>query len=96
MAFNGSKPLPPPETPLYNHALPMIEDWLMGWGCRQHGDERNRWAIERPDWQADLTLEEDRIVVRYRATGGDRQEVTRTFKYSLSRQDLDDAIFSGP
>jgi hypothetical protein len=96
MPFTGSKPLPAPETPLYNHPLPLIEDWLIGWGCRQDGDELNRWTIERPDWRAELTLEEDRITVRYVGTQGDRAEVTRTFKYSLSRQDLDDAIFSGP
>jgi hypothetical protein len=35
-------------------------------------------------------------VVRYLQAGAEGQDLQRAFKYSLSRQDLEEAIFSGP
>ncbi|MBF2036241.1 MAG: DUF3143 domain-containing protein [Leptolyngbyaceae cyanobacterium T60_A2020_046] len=86
--------LPSADTPLYNHPLPDIEDWLRSQGCQQDSEALHCWHLEHPDWQADLILEIDAIVVRYRR--GTSEEVQRVFKYSLSRQDLSEAIFSGP
>lgn len=88
--------LPSTDTPLYNHPLPDIEQWLREQGCRQNPEELNQWHIEKTSWQADLMLEVDAIVVRYLATTTDEEDVQRVFKYSLSRQDLEEAIFSGP
>lgn len=88
--------LPSAETPLYNHPLPDIEQWLRQQGCQQHEQELHQWYVERPAWSADLLLEIDSIVVRYLSAGESGQDVQRIFKYSLSRQDLEEAIFSGP
>jgi Protein of unknown function (DUF3143) len=85
--------LPAADTPLYNHPLPSIETWLRSQGCEQDADNLHHWAVQREAWSADLWLEVDSLTVRYIAEGKDIQ---RTFKYSLSRQDLDEAIFSGP
>jgi hypothetical protein len=41
-------------------------------------------------------MEIDSITVRYLNAGENGRDVQRSFKYSLSRQDLDQAIFSGP
>ena len=89
-------PLPSADTPLYNHPLPDIEQWLREQGCHQNPEELNQWHIEKATWQADLTLEIDALVVRYLKAAADGEDVQRVFKYSLSRQDLEEAVFSGP
>ncbi len=95
--ISTSMTLPSPDTPLYNHPLPDIEAWLISKGCEQDQDNLHCWSVERPDWHADLILDTDSLLVRYRRTqDGAGGEIQRGFKYSLSRQDLDEAIFSGP
>ncbi len=88
--------LPSADTPLYNHTLPDIELWLTQQGCKQDNSELNRWEINRATWRADLLLETDSIVVRYLKAGEQGEDIQRGFKYSLSRQDLEDVIFAGP
>lgn len=85
--------LPSADTPLYNHSLGAIEAWLHEHGCEQNREQLNCWQIQRPAWQAELCLDIEEVVVRYTQAGRD---VVRTFKYSLSRSDLDAAIFTGP
>ncbi len=88
--------LPPPETPLYNHPLPEIEQWLTDLGCQQDRENLHCWTVERPTWNAQLSLETEELIVCYFPSVSTEQEITRAFKYSLSRQDLEDAVFSGP
>jgi hypothetical protein len=88
--------MPSADTPLYNHPLPDIEQWLREQGCRQDPEELNAWHIEKTSWQADITLEVDAIVVRYLNIPPSGEDIQRVFKYSLSRQDLEEPIFSGP
>ena len=88
--------LPSADTPLYNHTLVDIEQWLSQQGCQQDPSELNRWSVSKPAWQATLILETDSLVVRYLNAGEESQDVQRGFKYSLSRQDLESAIFTGP
>ncbi|NEP15679.1 MAG: DUF3143 domain-containing protein [Leptolyngbya sp. SIO4C1] len=88
--------LPAAETPLYNHTLPDIEAWLSERGCQQDATALNQWRIERTAWEAEILLEVDSIVVRYLRAANDGSDIQRGFKYSLSRRDLNEAIFSGP
>jgi Protein of unknown function (DUF3143) len=101
--------LPTDDTPLYNHPLPEIEQWLMSMGCEQNDSELHCWHIKKPDWQAELCLDIEELTVRYYSTNqgsssADRntsqtpgsQGIYRTFKYSLSRQDIENAVFAGP
>ncbi len=88
--------LPPPNTPLYNHPLPAIESWLIAQGCEQDRQEPHCWQIKGRDWEANLWLDIEQITVRYRGAGEDRQDIQRSFKYSLSREDIEAAIFAGP
>ncbi len=88
--------LPSPDTPLYNHALPAIEQWLEDQGCEQDRMELHCWRVERPSWNAELVLDVDHVSVRYINADGGVQDVQRSFKYSLSRRDIEEAIFSGP
>ncbi len=88
--------MPSSDTPLYNHALPDIEQWLRSQGCRQDLNELHEWHIEKADWRANITLDVDSLVVRYLRVHPSGEDIQRVFKYSLSRQDLEAAIFSGP
>ncbi|MEL6222496.1 MAG: DUF3143 domain-containing protein [Cyanobacteria bacterium J06627_8] len=87
--------LPPSDSPLYNYPLPEIENWLVSHGCEPKENDRHCWLIARTTWNAEICLDVDSISVRYIAAR-EGNDVQRTFKYSLSRDDLDAAIFSGP
>jgi hypothetical protein len=96
----------PIDTPLYNHPLPEIEQWLMSMGCEQDTSELHCWHITNADWRAELCLDIEELTVRYAKstdlrqttppTSADYQGIYRTFKYSLSRQDIENAVFAGP
>ncbi|ERN40892.1 protein of unknown function (DUF3143) [Rubidibacter lacunae KORDI 51-2] len=88
--------LPPAETPLYNHPLPDLEQWLRDRGCLRDCDDLHRWFIEQPQWKAEICLDVEEIVVRYIEAGADGTDVNRSFRYSLSRGDVEEAVFSGP
>ncbi len=88
--------LPSGDTPLYNHSLPDIETWLTEQGCEQDQDQLHCWRVQRPAWQAELLLDVDQLTVRYVDGEGPGQDIQRSFKYLLSRQDIEDAVFAGP
>lgn len=83
-------------SPLYNHPLPIIEDWLRKNGCTQNAKELNCWYVKKPDWEAEIVLEIEELIVTYLNAGADGSDIKRAFRYSLSRQDIQDAVFSGP
>jgi len=88
--------LPSADTPLYNHPLPNIEQWLRNQGCQQNREQLHCWRVQRSDWEAELCLDVDQLTVRYFSSGKVGQEIQRSFKYSLSRRDIEQAIFAGP
>jgi hypothetical protein len=88
--------LPSADTPLYNHPLHEIEQWLKSQGCEQDKDDLHCWHVERPTWKADLYLEIEELTVRYLGAGEGGRALQRSFKYSLSREDIQSAVFSGP
>jgi hypothetical protein len=94
--MNHTSSLPSAETPLYNHPLPLIERWLQERGCQQDREDLHLWSVQRPAWEAEILLDIEELTVRYLGTGEEGQDIQRAFKYSLSRQDIEDAIFSGP
>ena len=87
---------PSPDTPLYNHSLPIIEQWLADRGCKQDSEKLHCWYIQKMTWKAEICLDIEELTVRYLQAGGQNQDINRSFKYSLSRQDIEDAVFSGP
>lgn len=87
---------PSADTPLYNHPLPIIEEWLENLGCKQDSEELHCWSIQTPEWQAEITLEVEEIKVSYLNAGEGRRDLSRSFPYSLSREDVEAAVFSGP
>ena len=88
--------LPSADTPLYNHTLPIIEQWLAARGCQQNSEDLHCWYIEQPNWKAEICLDIEELTVRYLQAGEQNRDINRSFKYSLSRQDIEDAVFSGP
>jgi Protein of unknown function (DUF3143) len=97
----------PTDTPLYNHPLPEIEQWLISMGCEQDDAELHCWHIRQDDWRAEVCLDVEELTIQYysvnTAAGSDQgsgqtgqQGIYRTFKYSLSRQDIENAILAGP
>ncbi len=88
--------LPVADTPLYNHPLPVIEQWLTDRGCKQDLNNLHCWYIEKSDWKAEICLDTEELTVRYINAAANNQDINRSFKYSLSRQDVEDAVFSGP
>ncbi len=88
--------LPSSDTPLYNHPLPNIEQWLRNQGCQQDREQLHCWHVQQSNWEAELCLDVDQLTVRYFPVGEAGQEIQRSFKYSLSRQDIEKAIFAGP
>lgn len=88
--------LPIPETPLYNHTLPDIEQWLKTHGCERDVEQLHLWYLTGPSWSAEIRLDIEELSVLYETPQDRTQNVRRTFKYSLSRQDIEDAIFAGP
>lgn len=87
--------LPEADTPLYNHTLPSIEDWLRSKGCDRDSVNVHCWYLEQSAWKAEICLEIEELTVRY-FDAEESQNLSRSFKYSLSRQDIEDAVFSGP
>ena len=86
--------MPPASTPLYGHSLPAIEAWLREQGCDRDDKDISLWSIQKEDWSAEIFLDADSIVVTYKKS--DKSTVQRSFKYSLSRSDLEKVIFIGP
>ena len=88
--------LPQADTPLYDHPLPEIEKWLMEMGCQQDKTEPHCWQVEKSNWKAELCLDVEDILVCYFNAGETQEDINRSFPYSLSRADVEAAIFSGP
>jgi hypothetical protein len=88
--------LPSPETPLYNHPLPLVEAWLQNQGCTQDQANASSWYVRRNGWEAEISMDIEEIRVRYINAISGNKDIQRVFPYSLSRQDIEDAIFTGP
>ncbi|MGL5035143.1 MAG: DUF3143 domain-containing protein [Microcystaceae cyanobacterium] len=87
--------LPSADTPLYNHSLTAVDAWLLGLGCRQDEKNLHHWSVQYANWEADVFLEMEELVVSYTEKQG-QPAVTRSFKYSLSRHDIEAAVLAGP
>ena len=85
--------LPPERTPLYNHPLPAIEQWLRELGASQGGSRSEIWDLGRPGWTARIELESEDLLVHWVGEGVDS---TRRFPYGLCRADVEAAILAGP
>jgi hypothetical protein len=89
----GMGELPAAQTPLYNHSLPVLEQWLRELGAVQQRAEPCVWDLHRPEWSARIELAVEELSVAWHADGQTR---LRSFPYGLSRADAEAAILAGP
>lgn len=85
--------LPPEHTPLYNHSLPALEQWLRQLGAEQRDGQREAWQLRHGGWSARIILEIEDLTVVWLDGEGERQ---RRFSYGLTRADVEAAILAGP
>jgi hypothetical protein len=87
--------LPPESSPLNQHSLRALEQWLLQLGAIRINNDPCRWQLERPDWSAVLLLAREDLKVIWQAseTTGDKQ---CSLPYGLSRADVEAAIQAGP
>ena len=85
--------LPPLQTPLYNHPLPALEQWLSDLGASRDAAEPCLWDLKKPSWSARIELEVEELKVSWEHGGG---ITVRLFPYGLSRGDVESAILAGP
>jgi len=85
--------LPSELTPLYNHPLPALEDWLRQLGGRQSRENVAQWDLHRPQWSARIEMEVEELRVSWHQEG---RTTARQFPYGLSRADVEAAILAGP
>ena len=85
--------LPSPQTPLYHHPLPALENWLVQLGASRQGANPCLWDLHRPEWSAQIELEVEELKVSWHHDG---QVSVRHFPYGLSRADAEAVIMAGP
>jgi hypothetical protein len=85
--------LPPPHTPLYNHPLPALEQWLVDLGAARNRTSPSCWDLHRPQWSALIELEIEDLRVSWHQDG---HTTVRLFPYGLTRSDVESAILAGP
>lgn len=82
---------PSGDTPLYNHPLHDLEQWLREHGCERDSEVPHSWHCQQTDWSATLSLEETVLRVDYKYQD---QAKTLSFPYSLTRDDVEQAVFA--
>ncbi len=86
--------LPSAQTPLYNHTLPALEYWLKSLGGQQDSQALHCWLLQYATWNAKISLDIEELVITYETP--EQTPITRSFKYSLSRADIEAAVLAGP
>jgi len=87
-------PLPPPTTPLNQHSLRALEEWLQSLGAEPIEGDRCRWSLVKESWSAELRLEREDLIVLWR--NADAPLAPCSLPYGLSRLDVTAAIEAGP
>ena len=85
--------LPPERTPLENHPLPALEEWLRQLGARPDGPHAESWDLHQPQWSARIVFGVDELSVTWHQDG---RQAVRQFSYGLPRLDVEAAILAGP
>ena len=92
--MSGMVELPTAETPLNQHSIRALEQWLSQLGATVVEGNPCQWRLTRSDWTAELLLAQEDLVVVWSAHAQDEQRCS--LPYGLSRQDVEAAINAGP
>ena len=90
-----SSSLPPESSPLNQHSLRALEQWLLQLGAIRIDNDPCRWQLERPNWSAVLLLAREDLKVIWQASRN-TGETQCSLPYGLSRADVEAAIQAGP
>lgn len=85
--------MPSPDTPLYSHPLPLLEQWLRQLGAVAVPGRPEDWTLEQDVWSASIRFESEDLRVTWDHGSG---RSVRQFPYGLSRADVEAAILAGP
>ncbi|XVF50928.1 hypothetical protein PTKIN_Ptkin04bG0143000 [Pterospermum kingtungense] len=74
-----------------------LKHGLGAWGFAK-AERSAVWLIQKPDCNAQLSLDVTDLYIRYLKSGPGNLErdVERRFSYALSREDIENAILGGP
>ena len=86
--------LPTDRTPLNQHSLMALEQWLRNLGAEPAPDAPSRWLLNTPTWSAELVLEQEDLRVTWFQTDDETRQCC--LPYGLSRADVEAAIQAGP
>ena len=86
--------LPTDRTPLNQHSLMALEQWLLNLGAEPAPEAPSRWLLNTPTWTAELVLEQEDLRVTWLQP--DDETCQCWLPYGLSRADVEAAIQAGP
>ncbi|WP_244276878.1 DUF3143 domain-containing protein [Synechococcus sp. GEYO] len=85
--------LPSADTPLNQHSLQALEQWLQSLGATRSNQDPCDWVWEQPAWSALLRLDQQDLGVIWTS-----EQPTRScsYPYGLTREDVESALRLGP
>ena len=86
--------LPSQSTPLNQHSLRALEQWLASLGASRVDGDPCLWAVVTPEWTAELQLEREDLRVAWQRP--DQSDRVCSLPYGLPRADVEAAILAGP
>ena len=85
--------LPSADTPLNQHSLRALEQWLQGLGATRSDQDPCNWIWEQPPWSALLRLDQQDLGVTWTSEQPPR---SCSYPYGLTREDVEAALRLGP
>ena len=83
----------PPDTPINQHSLQSLEEWLIDLGATKDIDNPSKWYLLLSDWNATIFFEQEDLSVVWESGG---KVTKRLFSYCINREDIENAILQGP
>ena len=86
--------LPTDQTPLNQHSLRALEQWLLQLGAEPVEGDPCRWTLRVASWVAELQMDQVDLRVTWQQSGQNDKQCS--LPYGLSRADVQAAIMAGP
>ena len=86
--------LPSQSTPLNQHSIRALEQWLASLGASRVDGDPCLWSLVTPEWTAVLELEREDLRVAWQRP--DQADRVCSLPYGLPRADVEAAIQAGP
>ncbi len=83
----------PSDTPINQHSLQSLEEWLIDLGATKDIDNPSKWYLLLSDWNATIFFEQEDLSVVWESGG---KVTKRLFSYCINREDIENVILQGP